>query len=233
MRKAICLMIALLLCVSMTLPVFAAKTSFVPSITYKDGPGTGDVILDDNGNRENVDDCVVVTSIGEAKKKSTDITQEERDELLDVYKKLSDGSMKLPLDDDYVIRELVDVSFEYQDCRQDESHGHKDQKLKEPGVTLEMDFDLGVGKKTDVKVLVYIDGKWQPIKSVKNNGDGTITCVFEDICPVAFVVDADYYDESPKTGDQIGQNLGLWVGILAASAAALVAVVVISRKKTR
>lgn len=231
MRKVICLISTLLICASLALPALAAGTTFVPSISYKDGPTIEDATLDG----ENVSGCVVVTSILEAKDKTTDITQEERDTLLEVYEKLSDGSMKLPgLPDDYVIRDLVDVSFEYNDCRVIEEHGHKDQVLK-GDATLTVDFDLGIGKNTEVVVMIYVDGEWQIVKDVTNNGDGTITCVFDDICPVVFAVKQSDIKEGlmPKTGDVFGQNLTLWIGVMAVSAVVLIAVVIVYRKKSK
>ena len=40
----------------------------------------------------------------------------------------------------------------------------------------------------EVAVFSYVDGEWIEAVSVTNNGDGTVTVVFEDICPVAFAV---------------------------------------------
>lgn len=226
MKKAISLIITLVLCMSLAISAFAAENTFVPSITYKDGPDIASAEMDG----DDVSKCLIVTTLKEAEEKTTDITQEERDTLQQVYDDLKDGKTKLPTDEDYVIRELIDLSFKHDDCREIEEHGHKDQKLKEEGVTLTADFDLGVGKNDEVQVFVYIDGKWQPIESVKNNGDGTITCVFEDICPVAFAVKQAQTVVPPKTGDTT--NVALWVGLLAVSAAALV-VLFISFKKKR
>lgn len=232
MKKVFSLVLALVICVSLACPVFA--DTFTPSVSYKDSP----VIVDADMDGEDVTDCLVATSVQQAKKKSTDITQEERDLLIDVYEKLSDGSMKVDgLSDDYVIRDLMDLSFEYADCRVLDDHGQKDEKLKQEGITLEVVLDLGIGKKTDVVVMTYIDGKWQPIESVKNNGDGTLTCVFEDICPVLFAVkDADQGSQgsqssNPKTGDTMGQERMLWTGMMVFAAAALAVTGTISRKR--
>ena len=38
MKNCICLLVALMLCLSMAVPAFAAEDNFVPSIGYKDGP---------------------------------------------------------------------------------------------------------------------------------------------------------------------------------------------------
>ena len=228
MRRVICLIAAVLLCASLVGPAFAATGTFVPSISYKDGPEIEEAEM----NGEDVEECLVVTSLTDAKNKTTDIYQEDRDLLLEVYEKLDDGSMKLPLENNnYVIRELVDVSFEKTLCVEVD-HAHKEW-LAEEGNTITIVFDLGVAKSTEVIVMAYVDGEWTAIKSVENNGDGTVTCVFEDICPVAFCVEASSVDAAPQTGDTVGQNLILWVLLMAASLVAIVILVVARRKQAR
>lgn len=227
MRKLMCLLCVLFLGLTLVCPVLAATDTFVPSISYKNGPDVESAVMDG----ENVTGCVVVSSIKDAKEKSTDITQEDRDLLLDVYQKLSNGSMKLPLTGDYVIRELVDVSYENAGCV-NPPHGHKEE-LEKDGTTITITFDLGVHKSTEVAVLSYVDGAWVAAKSVKNNGNGTVTVVFEDICPVAFCIDADAEDVPAKTGDAVGQNLGLWIGLMAVSLMGIVALVVLRRRSAR
>lgn len=228
MRKVICLVTVLLLCAAMICPAFAAADTFVPSIGYKDGPDIEDAEM----NGEDVGGCLVVSSILDAKNKTTDIDQADRDLLLDVYGKLDNGSMKLPLDNgDYVIRELVDVSFRKSDCV-DGGHDHK-AWLEEKGNTVEIVFDLGVAKTTEVTVFAYVDGEWTAIESVKNNGNGDVTCVFEDICPVAFCIESDAEDTPPKTGDELGRSMFLWVALMVASLAAIVVLVVLRRRNAR
>ena len=163
----------------------------------------------------------------EAEEKTTDIYQEDRDLLLEVYEELTDGSMQLPLEnDEYVIRELVDVSFTTE-C--DEAHDHKEE-LAEEGTTIEITFDLGVDPDEEVIVMAYIDGQWVPVEC-ENNGDGTVTCVFEDICPVVFCVK----NTTPpaQTGDEAGRQLILWIVLMAVSFAAIVILVVGRRKFVR
>lgn len=229
MRKMVCALLALLLCCSMVFPVFAAE-GFVPSISYKNAPDVEDAVLQGgSGEKEDVAGCIVVSSIKDAKQKTTDIDQETRDLLLEVYDELEDGSVKLPVDNEkYVVRELVDVSFGKTSCV-DAGHGHE-EALEETDVTATVKFDLGVGKYTDVVVLAYVDGKWQQIKSVTNNGDGTVTCVFDRFCPVAFCVEATAVGESPKTGDQVA-SMTLWIVLLIVSAAAVVVLLVFRKKK--
>lgn len=207
----------------------AMAMDFVESISYKDSPDIEDATM----NGEGVDECVVVTSIKEAEEKTTDISQEDRDLLLEVYEKLEDGSMTLPLEGEYVIRDLVDVSFEYEDCRQIEEHGNKPENLAQEGVTLTVTFDMGVGAYEDVLVFTYVDGEWVRVENVKNNGDGTITCIFEDICPVAFVVDGKDSVQNPTTGDAAGSHLMLIMGVMVLSAAGIVTLVASKARKVR
>ena len=224
MRRIVCLLVALVVCASLVIPTFAAEGAFVPSITYKDGPADPQVVI----NGENATGCVIVTSLKEAKEKTTDIYQEDRDLLLDVYDQLQNGTMELPLASDYVIRELVDVSFVKTGCVE-VPHGHKEW-LAEKGNQITLTFDLDIKKGTEVIVLVYVDEKWVPAESVQNNVDGTVTCVFEDICPVAFCVESVVEQEPPKTGDAVGEDLMLWIGVMAVSFVVMI-VVVLNRRK--
>lgn len=218
---------ALLICSALTGPAFAAENSFVPSISYKDGPE----IEEAKQGEESIRSCIVVTSIPDAKNKSTDIYQEDRDLLLEVYEALSDGSMELPLDKDYVIRDLVDVSFKKTECVEP-GHGHKEELAKE-NTTITITFDMGLTKGVEITVMTYIDGEWVPAKSVVNNGDGTITCVLEDICPVVFCVEEDYNYKPPKTGDEFGRSLPVWIALMVGSLIAIVVLIILYRKKDK
>ena len=217
MRKVVSLILAMALCIGVACPVFAATNPFVPSVTYKDGPEIESA--DVHG------DCLVVTTITQAQDKSTDIFQEERDTLLDVYEQLEDGTMKLPIPDNYVIRDLVDVSWQKTACV-DPSHGH-DEWLDEDNTQITITFNLGVPAGANVRVLTYVDGEWIEAVSVINNGDGTVTVVLEHIGITAFCVDRDVNIEPPKTGD----NIMLYVGMMVASFAVMVVLFVVWRKK--
>lgn len=239
MKKLICIVVVLAFCLALACPAIAADDTFVPSISYKDGPE----IIEGEMDEEDVGPCLVVTSIKGAVEKTTDIYQSDRDLLLSVYEQLDNGTMTLPLEGTgsmartggttkkyYVIRELVDVSFMKTTCQEAE-HGHK-QWLAQDNTTITIKFDLGVKADTNVLVLTYIDGKWDFIESVTNNGDGTLTCVFEDICPVAFCVETESKDPS-QTGDIDREKLILWFVLMAVSTAAIVVLAVNRRKQTR
>ena len=246
MKKLICLISVLALLLSMGMSVLAAE--FVPSITYKDGPGLSNATLDG----EDVTKCLVITSINQAKNKTTDITQDERDLLLQVYDELKNSDFIK----DHVIRDLVDVNFKFNDCRQkhDVSEGmaqggsqsadatettegteefeNKLEVLNNTDAVLTVKFNLGVSAGTDVIVKSYIDGQWTDIKSVVNNGDGTVTCAFEHLCPVLFAVKQTQGGGTtpPKTGEGFN-SMPLWIGTMALSGVALVTLVIVAVKK--
>lgn len=195
MKKKLVMTLVLVLCVVIALPVVAIATDpvFTPSIDIKDGPEVNDANMTgvDGTTIEGTEDavnCVVITSIEEAHMKKTDISQEDRDLLISVYEQLDKGEMTLPIQEEYVIRDLVDISFKYEACRLQEDHGNKPLALKEEGVTLTLKLDLEIEADAQLVVMTYIGEEWIEIESVENNGDGTVTCVFEDICPVAFAV---------------------------------------------
>lgn len=218
----------------------APQDSFVPSITYKDGVEIQDVTISqlpgaggEDAFADGLDGCIAVTSIAQAKNKSTDISQEDRDLLLEVYEKLEDGSMKLPLKGENVIKELVDVSFEYEDCRLLEDHCHKDEILKQEGVTLTVSFKMGLEQDAPLVVLTYVDGQWVQVEKTEIGADGVVTCVFEDVCPVAFVLMEEAAEaeatEAPWTGDMIMT----WVIVMAVCAAGIVVVLLVMKKQRK
>ena len=224
MKRAISLAIALVMIFAFACPAFAAGNDFVGSITYKDGPTLRSAIME--GERH--DSCIVISSIAQAKAKSTDITQEERDLLLEVYEKLNDGSMDPGLGDNYVIRELVDINFKYLACRQIAEHQPKIKELEKPGVTITLVLGLDIAANEDIIVKAYKDGQWVDIKTT-NNGDGTVTCEFEHFCPVAFCVNSDALQQGPVTGDN--NQIFLWLGVMLAAAAGLVALLTVNRRR--
>ena len=224
MKKILCIIVILTIFMTFVSSVFAADDAFVPSISYKDGPEIDDAVMQE----EEVEDCLIVTSLKGATEKSTDISQEARDLLLDIYQDLESGDMKLQLDEGYIVRELVDVSWKQIACVEDE-HIHEKEHEQE-NVTVTLKLDLGISANYDLLVFAYRDGKWSPIESAVNNGDGTITCVFEHFCPVAFCVRER--TGGSDTGDSAGRNLIVWIALMAVSAAAILFLIIKRRKRT-
>ena len=236
MKKFICMFVVLVLCVGFAAPVYASD--FVPSIPEKDieivpPPGEGNpigVIRDEDGEivEPVYGDCLVVTPISEAKT-STRIPEDARELLLEVYDKLKSGEMDLPyhkysadLDPaNMVIRDLVDISWL---C---EEH----PKMMEEGkYVLELTFRLGVSADTTVYVMSYKNNEWDPIHKVVNNGDGTVTCQFKHLCPVAFSVEKGA-TPPPQTGDTA--DLTLWITLMAVSLVAIGAMIFVMKKSAQ
>ncbi len=238
MRKLICLVAALVLCLAMMAPAFATENEFVPSIEYKDGVEIVEAIMDG----EEVDPCLIISTIKQAAEKTTDINQHDRDLLQTIYDMLLSGEMTLPLENQYVIRDLLDVSFRYNDCRQNPEHGNKPEILKQEGITLTITFKMDIDADEDIKVLTFIEGEgaarsgkqkvngqWVPAKNVKNNGDGTLTVEFEDICPVVFAVEKN--DSNASTGDAVGANMAFLAVAMVACATGIVVLVSMKTRK--
>ena len=230
MKKILICLVVALLCVSMAAPAYA--TDFTPSVENKpapsivpvideDGNPRPGVILDEDGNIISYldEDCLVMTSVADADI-STEIPKDAKNLLLWLYQQLVKGDMKMPYElhnptygpDDMAIRDLFDVTFL---C------GDHPEMLEAVGVVLVLTFDLGVKPDQDVSVMTYKeeDGGWADIHDITNNGDGTVTCVFEHLCPVAFSVATG--DGPIQTGDT--DTFSVW-GIVALGALVAIAV---------
>ena len=235
MKKFVMLLVAVILCVSMVCPVLAAEDDFVPSITYKgapeivltvdlDGNPAVGAIVDADGETVGYvnEDCLLITPLSGIDNESR-LPAETKALLKDVYQKLLNGTMTLPYegDKDMVIMDLVDASWLCEECP---------EAVEAEGVVFEATFDLGVAADAEVVVMTYKNDAWNPVVKTVNNGDGTVTCTFERLCPVAFAVAAE--DAPSETGDN--SDMMLWGMLLALSAVGMAAVSVLyfrNRKK--
>lgn len=245
MRKIFSLFLSGVFCLSAVCS--AAATVFSPSVERKAAPVVVE-LKDAEGNAAVAKlkgaelgdgtfvsaESLVVTSVMDAEN-SDRIPDASQKALLEVYNGLQDGSIKVPfkkLDKKkahkLVVRDLFDISWTE---TEDDSF---EKLLDEEGVSLEMTFVVNIASDAAVYVMVYKNEAWQQIRQVTNNGDGTITCVFDHLCPVAVIVEDTTETEAAETAAQDPEaddrsNL-LWVGLLAVSSAAL-AVLVRSRKR--
>ena len=241
MKKAVSVLIVLLLCISMAVPAFAAD-SFVRSISYKDAPGLVTTEVENVGpvaawlvTDGEEDDPVYATELVVTPVSAVDsaeaIPDASREILKQVYEDLTTGKAVIPfekLEDedlvDPVIRDLFDVTVL--------DDGENDA-LETDGVQIRMTFNLGVKADTEVYVMSYRNGSWDPAAEVVNNGDGKVTVTFDHLCPVAVIVNSDDAAAPPQTGDATGGNLWFWAVLMAMSAAVIVVLStkVYSRKK--
>lgn len=231
MKKVLSVILIVVFVMAMACSAYAEE--FVESVGAEDTPRIVRAVIKDITTGEVLEEVpaghLVVTSVAKAPT-STEIPEAAREELLTVYEKLTDGSMTLPAEKinenltaaDLIIRDLFDASWI---C---EASCHAEE-LAEEGIVLEIVFELDVEAEEVIHTMTYNDGEWNPIVSTVNNGDGTVTCTFEHLCPVVFAVDTS----NATTGDPMSSQMILWVVILAVSAAALVTVIVIRRKSQR
>ncbi len=234
MKKILSLVMVLAFCLSLAGTVLAAD-NYVPSIDAKPAP---DVVPNGNVVAELVQDGtpieggqivsgqLLITPVSEANS-STSIPEAARVELLSVYNQLKDGSMKLPYElaqvdpSEMEIRNLFDLSLINAD--------DLDKELDKPGISLRLTLDVGVKAADKVVVMVYTNGQWVLADSVVNNGNGTITITLPDEGVVAISVNAQ--TPPAQTGDANRNTIAIYGAILAISMVAIVALLVVYRKK--
>lgn len=263
MKKLLSLIMVITVMLACTVSAMATEVDFVPSISNKGAPElvvTYDengrmvigVLFDGNGRviSTEYEDCIVITSVNNAKT-STKIPEDAKNELIKAFEELNADNAKLSdlcpelndivkdklgddwTADDLVVKDLFDVSGMCDELK---------NELSKDGNTLELKFDLSLPKDAFITAMVYVDGKWQPIVETKNNGDGTITCVFEEICPVAFLTtgsgtatntpqtDANVNADSVITGDTVN-NIILWSVVILMSLSVMAAMFIYNRKR--
>lgn len=251
MKKIIAIFIAALLIMSFGTTAFAAE--FVPSVSEKDAPvvvapediqeeGTAALIvnLDYEVIKEIPGTKLIVTGIGNADK-STEIPEEARVTLKKVSAELAKADVKLSEvipamndlvkeklgadknADNLIIRDLFDVSLVCEETNElliDEAH------------RLVIKFDIGIAKDKFITAMKYnMEAEcWETIYNVTNNGDGTITCEFDHLCPIAFLVEGN--PEAAQTGDN-SVSLYIWIALAAVSAGLIVVLFVTKNKKEK
>lgn len=233
MKKILSAVVVLMMLLSLSTAAFAAEDTFVPSIGTKDAPEVVIAQLIEEGKdpEEITEHHLLITPVARAVEEPR-IPETAKDLLLYVYDALNTGAMELPADkleaaglipEEAVIRDLVDISWICEEV----SPTHAEKLLQE-NVQLVVTFKMkGLEAGDTICVMNYTNDVWEPINKVVNNGDGTITCTFDHLCPVAFVVGPD---GQPDTGLTVGNDLMIWAFVLVVSAVALVVVVTKNRK---
>ena len=108
MRKVLCMLTVLVLCVSMVLPVFAAEDGFVPSITYKPNPELVPTIGEDGKEYYEKDGiCLIVENgkcVGYYRPHGTDVWERE-------VKNDEEASYVAPSAEVVDVGRIIEVSF--------------------------------------------------------------------------------------------------------------------------
>jgi len=256
MKKLISLVLALMICLSVTATAFA--TAYTASVENKSAPAVVEIQNEEGESAiatligdvpEEIlslvsEEFLTVTAVADAET-SVHIPDAAEEALLEVYQGLQDGTLQVPfaeLDqekaDKLVVRDLFDVSWT------DVEGNDYSKHLENEDISLEMTFALDVKADATVYVMVYKNDTWNEIDQVTNNGDGTVTCVFNHLCPVAVIVEAEETMEvvnlpaaqstaSAQPAEASGQNVTLWIVILAAAVVALVAVFAGKKRKQK
>lgn len=212
MKKAISLILSLIMVFGLSVSAFAAEDDFRPSVDSKDHPvivpqdfngiSFDALILDENNEviegihivtERRPDGDIIITAYSEI---------EVADERVNVvymqtsYKEiLSARSLKelnelIPLG--MIVRDFFDITLvgTYKDI------------FKE-GKKLQIKFDIGAQLKEKLMVLTRCSDEsgWEFVESVTINPDGTVTVIFDRLCPVIFLTEDTGAVQSPATSD--------------------------------
>lgn len=241
MKKIVSAVLVLVMVLSVSALAFASEgTAFVPSIGAKPAPDVliAELLVDGKVVEEINDHCLLITPVANAIKNEVDprLPETAKNLLVDVYEKLSNNTMKLPADvlenhfklnpNSVVVRELVDISWV---CKEvNPTHA---EKMVAENTQLRITFQMnGIKKGTKIGVMSYNDkdGIWESIADVSVTQDNMVTCTFDHLCPVVFVVDKSV----DNTGDASRTEMMFWTFALVASTAALVVMVSKRRRMT-
>ena len=252
MKKIICLLTVLVLCMCLVVPAFAAENEFVPSITYKpnpeivpvpDAPEEDIIGVVRNEDGDIIDyvghGCLMVTPIAYVWDEEIEVAPDVERLLTFLYEELSSNKMEIPYEKheanldpaNMVIRDLFDARWVCEEHR---------KMIEDEGITFEITFDLGVVADTEIFVMTYDEegNEWSPIVKTVNNGDGTVTCTFEHLCVVEFSMltapaAPAASTNAPAEDAQEPANLLPWIIALGLAVVAFVVVLVVSKNKKK
>lgn len=207
MRKVLSILTVLLICLSLAVPAFAAEEVYVPSITAKPAPeldqstqeGTGVPAIQVKDEKEEivhtspVENLVVTAVAAVMGEQEVKISEEAVETLKTAFETLDTKGVEVFKEvaelvqlaeeanvnvEDLVVMDLFDVTI---------LNTELEEYLNVEGNTVELTFAANIPAEQVVYVMVFKDSKWQLAESAVNNGDGSITCVFEHFCPVAIL----------------------------------------------
>lgn len=259
MRKLTYLMIALAICLSIAVPVFATQNNateaaaqtaasenegFVPSITYKPSPEIV-AVKDDAGNEaigtivndkgEILDyvshGCLDITPIAHVWDPEEEVPADVERLLTFVYEEINAEKMEIPYEKHEGVK-LDGYKMVIRDLF-DARWACEEHRamIEDEGILFEITFDLGVSADTPIYVMTYDEEtkEWSPVVKTVNNGDGTVTCTFEHLCAIEFSMPVA---AAVAPGEDVtGMPIWPWILILVLAVAAIVVILISKRNK--
>lgn len=219
MKKALSVILSLVMVLSIGVTAFAAEDDFRPSVDSKDHPvivpqlfnsiSFDALILDENNEvvegihlvtGENPDGEIIVTAYSEIevadKRVNVVYMEASYKEILDA-RSLQELHEKIPVG--MIVRDFFDVTLvgTYKDI------------FKE-GKKLQIRFDISADLKEKIMALTRCSDEsgWEFVESVTVNPDGSITVIFDRLCPVIFLTEDAGAVQSPATFDY--STTALW-----------------------
>lgn len=219
MKKAISLILSVIMVLSFSVAAFAAEGDFRPSVGSKDHPvvvpqavngiSFDALILDENNEvvegihivtEERPDGEIIITAYSEIEVADERVNvvymETSYQEVLDA-RSLRELNEMIPIG--MIVRDFFDVTLvgTYQDI------------FKE-GKKLQIRFDIGAELEEKIMALTRCSDEtgWQFVESVTINPDGTVTVIFDELCPVIFLTEKDDAVQSPATSDM--NTVALW-----------------------
>lgn len=210
MKKVISLILSLVIVLGLSIPAFAAE--FRPSVPSKDHPEiipqlfngiSFDALILDESNEvvegvhlvthKNPDGEIIITAYSEIETADGRVNvvymETSYQEVLSA-RSLKELHDLIPAG--MIVRDFFDITLvgTYKDI------------FKE-GKKLQIRFDIGAELKEKIMALTRCSDEsgWEFVESVTINPDGTVTVIFDKLCPVIFLTEKDGAVESPATSD--------------------------------
>lgn len=225
MKKTASVILAVMMIFALSLTAFAARDSFTPSVEAKGAPeivpqefngALYDAFVLESGeiikglhivDEEQPDGEIIVTAYSDIEVADPRVNviyfEESYKEILSAQE-LQELNEAIP--EGMLVRDFFDVTLvgTY-------------ENIFDEGKSLMVTFDTGIEAGANIKVLTRCSDEtgWQFVNKVTNNGNGTVTVIFDELCPVIFLVDKD--DDavvtSPETSDV--NAAAIWLSLAA------------------
>lgn len=219
MKKALTLVLVLVMMYTLSIPAFAAPGAFVSSPSNSGAPS-----LEDFFNES--PECFAELIITAYKDRST-LNDEKKSEIEEAYQtivnatdlstlnaSLKDAAAKLGVETtDLAVSDLFDVS--YYSCEHHADHGKFTIKLKANTFS------------KFVSLMHYTEGKWEIIDNASVDGNDILTFTIDELSPFAVVVNTS--SASTETGD----SSAIVYFLLIAASVAGISVLAVKAKKAR